>query len=83
LATHPDYQRQGVAGALLQWGIDKAVSEKLPLLIESVPQAKQVYASKGLIHQGDFTLDYAVKDQQGKLTGETRTLVLHNMIKEL
>ena len=82
IATHPNYLRQGVASALLDWGIRQANKEQVPILIESVPHARGVYTSKGFKEIGKWTLDYDAKDIEGKPTGETKTITLYMMTKE-
>jgi GNAT superfamily N-acetyltransferase len=47
IAVHPDYQRRGVAGQLLQWGLDRADSEKLVSYLNGRPQARQLYENSG------------------------------------
>ncbi|KAK9899750.1 hypothetical protein P389DRAFT_192061 [Cystobasidium minutum MCA 4210] len=82
IATHPGYLRQGVASAILDWGIKEANKEQVPVLIESVPHARAVYLSKGFAEIGKWTLDYDDKDMQGKPTGETKTITLYMMTRE-
>lgn len=82
IATHPDYLRQGVASALLDWGIQEAQKQQVPVLIESVPHARPVYLSKGFTEKGKWTLDYEVKNLQGKPSGEKTTITLYMMIRE-
>jgi hypothetical protein len=47
IAVHPNYQRRGVAGQLLQWGLDRADSEKLVSYLNGRPQARQLYENSG------------------------------------
>lgn len=82
IATHPDFLRKGVASELIEWGLREAERQNLPVLIESVPHAVAVYERNGLANKGKWTIDYEVKDDEGRLTGETKTLTLYMMIRE-
>ena len=82
LATHPDHLRKGVASALIEWGLQEAEKQGIPVLIESVPHAVPVYERSGLTNEGKWTIDYEVKDDEGALTGESKTLTLYMMVKE-
>jgi len=82
ISTHKDYLKQGVAGALIDWGLAQAAKEDLPTMLESVPTAQVVYIRKGFEYITDFTLDYEVKDEQGRLTGETDNVILKIMVRQ-
>jgi GNAT superfamily N-acetyltransferase len=47
IAVHTDYQRRGVAGQLLQWGLGRADLEKLVSYLNGRPQARQLYENSG------------------------------------
>lgn len=83
IATHPDHLRKGVASVLIEWGLRQAEEQGLPVLIESVPDAVPVYEHNGLTNKGIWTIDYEVKDGEGHLTGETKTLTLYIMTREV
>lgn len=82
LATHPKHLRKGVASALINWGLREADKKGLPVLIESVPHAVAVYERNGLMDTGRWTMEYEVKDEEGMVTGEIRTITLHMMTRE-
>lgn len=82
LATHKDYERQGVAAALVRWGLDQAKGAGMPALVESVPSAVPVYEKAGFKHVNEFTLDFPEEAEDGHQTGKTATIVLKVMIVE-
>jgi GNAT superfamily N-acetyltransferase len=47
IAVHPDYQGRGIARQLLQWGLDRADSEKLVSYLNGRPQARRLYENGG------------------------------------
>ena len=47
IAIHPDYQRRGIASQLLQWGLDRADSEKLVSYLNARSQARRLYEKGG------------------------------------
>ena len=47
IAVHPDYQRRGIARQLLQWGLDRADSEKLVSYLNARIHAVRLYESGG------------------------------------
>jgi hypothetical protein len=53
LATHPDYMRRGAGEALCDWGIKKAVSDKLAAVtLFSSPMAIRLYTRLGFRQVG-------------------------------
>jgi GNAT superfamily N-acetyltransferase len=47
IAVHPDYQRRGIARQLLQWGLERADSERLVSYLNARPQARRLYENGG------------------------------------
>jgi GNAT superfamily N-acetyltransferase len=45
--VHPDFQRQGIASLLLQWGLYKADELHAKLWVASTPQAIKAYEKSG------------------------------------
>jgi predicted N-acetyltransferase YhbS len=53
LATYPDYMRRGAGKALCEWGIKKAVSDKLAAVtLFSSPMGKPLYTKLGFRQVG-------------------------------
>jgi GNAT superfamily N-acetyltransferase len=47
IAVHPDHQHRGIARQLLQWGLDRADSEKLISYLNGRPHARRLYEKAG------------------------------------
>ncbi|KAI9701185.1 MAG: hypothetical protein M1836_001854 [Candelina mexicana] len=47
LCVSPSFQRRGVGGRLLEWGFEKAVTEAVPLAVQSSPAGEGLYLGKG------------------------------------
>lgn len=47
LIIDPDYQRKGLGGKLLKWGIDQAAQQGVPAWLESSPMGKALYEKNG------------------------------------
>lgn len=82
LSTHRDYLRQGVASALIDWGLAQADKENLPTMLESVPDAIPVYLRKGFEVVEDFVMPYDEKNEKGEVTGTQGKVVLTVMVRQ-
>lgn len=49
VATHPDYQRQGAASMLVQWGCDLADVEGLAAYVSASKNGASLYAKFGFV----------------------------------
>jgi GNAT superfamily N-acetyltransferase len=56
LVVDPKYQGQGVGNKLLDWGKRLAAEERLPLVLESLVEAKGFYEKQGLKHVDDVRI---------------------------
>ena len=57
LFVAPKYQRQGVGGAIIQWGNQKADAQDLPCLVHSTPIAYGIYREEGWKEVGVINVD--------------------------
>ncbi|KAF2759349.1 acyl-CoA N-acyltransferase [Pseudovirgaria hyperparasitica] len=48
LAVHPQAQRRGIGSRLLEWGMQTAERESVPVVLESAPPARALYERAGL-----------------------------------
>lgn len=54
---HPDYQRRGIGGKLLQTVIDRADTEGVPTILTSSESAHELYLKLGFEDLGVWTID--------------------------
>ncbi|KAF8161792.1 hypothetical protein K438DRAFT_1416794, partial [Mycena galopus ATCC 62051] len=47
MVVDPAYQYQGIGQALLQWGLDQAVTESLDVYLESSDDGRRLYEKNG------------------------------------
>lgn len=47
IAVAPEFQRQGVGKLLLQWGMERAREENVPVTLSSTPAGKALYEGSG------------------------------------
>jgi GNAT superfamily N-acetyltransferase len=47
LAVSPLYQRQGIGGALMDWGLQRAKKERVPVYLEATESGQGLYVQKG------------------------------------
>ncbi|MCJ1246219.1 hypothetical protein MMC30_003425 [Trapelia coarctata] len=66
LATHPDYQRQGAASKLLNWGMCLAVANFKYLTVLAGPMGKKLYTKTCFYEQG--TVDVQIEGEEEKVT---------------
>ncbi|KAH7121862.1 acyl-CoA N-acyltransferase [Dactylonectria estremocensis] len=57
LMIHPDYQRRGIGGKLLQTVIDRADTEGVPTILTSSESAHELYLKLGFEDLGVWTID--------------------------
>lgn len=66
IAVHPDHQRKGVGAMLMQWGMDKAAEENVPIWLTATPVGEGLYRKLGFIVQSDWQWAPAKTEQQRK-----------------
>lgn len=76
LAVHPDYQRQGIAGKLMQFGLDRADEEGLPIYLTASEKGVALYSKYGFEPRGDVMM------MHGKLTANTAMIRRAPMCRE-
>ncbi|MCJ1377857.1 hypothetical protein MMC17_000953 [Xylographa soralifera] len=79
LDTHPDHQRRGAGGMLVQWGTDIADEAGLPCYLEATSAGHHLYDRKGfkdVVSLPSFLLHIAVK-----LTNLLKEIIEMNMAK--
>ena len=54
LAVTPDYQRKGVAIVLLNWSMDHAAEEKVPVTLVATRVGRPLYESVGFSSYGTW-----------------------------
>jgi hypothetical protein len=74
----PEAQRRGAASLLLQWGIERATNDRLPIFLYAEPQGYTLYKSLGFIEIEGQTIRIPLKDYGGE--GDW---VIAAMVKEL
>ena len=47
LAVAPSFQRRGVGGMLIDWGLERAREENIPAMLESSQAGHKLYQKKG------------------------------------
>jgi len=52
LAVDPKFHRRGIGGMMLQWGIDAAKKEQVPVVLEATPAGTQLYRRFGFQETG-------------------------------
>jgi len=57
LTVHPDYQRRGIATALMRWGTAKADEEGVYCWVQSSMGAEGAYEAAGFVRVGQLELD--------------------------
>lgn len=55
LGVDPKYQRRGIARLLLQWALERAGKEGVPVHLSATPAAAQLYRSLGFRGVGKWT----------------------------
>ncbi|KAI9789572.1 MAG: hypothetical protein M1816_005979 [Peltula sp. TS41687] len=82
LCVSPRFQRRGIGGLLIDWGLDKAAREGVPAVLEASPVGESLYLKKGFRTYGYHTwapgfvgpaLLWEPEDQKGKW-GTSRTI---------
>lgn len=58
-ATHPLHQRRGASKMMVQWGVDRAKEENLPIYLESTEEASHMYEKLGFkcLRKFSFTFE--------------------------
>lgn len=85
LCVSPKYQRRGIGGLLIDWGLDKAARESVPASVEASPAGEALYQRKGFRKYGysvfapgfvGQALLWEPEDQKGKW-GTSRTIDMY------
>lgn len=69
LAVHPDHQRKGVGKMLVDWGIEKAGEEGVPLGLESSPVGRGLYEQRGFRFYGVIGGEVREEDEGAGVDG--------------
>ncbi|KAF2137611.1 uncharacterized protein K452DRAFT_291428 [Aplosporella prunicola CBS 121167] len=75
ICVSPDYQRKGIGAILMQWGMDQADKDGLPIYLESTPAGYSLYKKMGLETIGEIKvpefegLNYPVMIRHPKQNG--------------
>jgi len=64
LATDPEYQRRGIGGKLVQWGIERAQMEGINCALEASTAGKSVYEKYGFKEDGKCNPFHPSKDEE-------------------
>jgi predicted N-acetyltransferase YhbS len=76
LATDPEYEHQGAASMLLQWGIDRCIRQRVPAYLESTVEAAPLYERHGFKPEGSFTMTFPLKSKTDGLCVYSETCFL-------
>jgi GNAT superfamily N-acetyltransferase len=52
IAVAPEFQRKGFGAALLQWGVNKACEERVPILLSATEAGRGFYLTAGFREYG-------------------------------
>ena len=67
LCVHPSWQRKGVGGLLIRWGLDRAGEEGVPVVLSSSEMGAGLYSREGFRRVGEVRVD-------GWVTGGERSV---------
>jgi hypothetical protein len=62
----PQAQRRGAASLLLQWGVERAAHDKLPIFLCAEPQGYALYKRHGFVDIEGQTIRIPLKDYGGE-----------------
>lgn len=48
LSVHPSYQRRGIGKKLMQWGVQQAENERVPICLEATASGRGLYEQFGI-----------------------------------
>jgi predicted N-acetyltransferase YhbS len=74
LAVHPEYQRYGIGAAIVNWGVELAESERVPIALFATPLGKKLYLKFGFEDVGS---------ERVQVDGEDEWLMLEGMVREV
>jgi GNAT superfamily N-acetyltransferase len=57
LVVHPEYQRHGVGGKLIDTGLAIVDADSLPAVLESTPAGSKLYISRGFVAKGEAKVE--------------------------
>jgi len=80
LAISPAYQRRGVGGLLIDWGLEKAREEGVPVVLEATPNGLGLYLKKGFREIGECVLSSCMAEKERGVLQETGELRMPVMI---
>lgn len=47
IVTHPDFERRGIGGMLMEWGLNRSREDDIPCVLEASPVGENLYLRKG------------------------------------
>jgi len=68
LATHPDYQRQGIASKMVTWGMCLATERYKFLTVMAGPMGKKVYGKLGFYEQASMEIKVDGEEESATFT---------------
>jgi len=80
LAISPAYQRRGVGGLLMNWGLEKAREERVPVVLEATPNGLGLYLKKGFREIGECVLPSCTAEKERGVLVEMGELRMPVMI---
>lgn len=69
LATHPDYQRKGIASMMIRWGINQARESGVPIILFASPMATPLYETLGFREVGRRHVQVPGEDERLQVKG--------------
>lgn len=66
IAVHPDFQGHGIARRLVEWGINKAKEEAIPIELSATPAGSGLYAKLGFKKVGVWRWRPGMEGSDGK-----------------
>ena len=74
LAVHPDYQQCGIGTSVVNWGVEVARAEQVPVVLFATPVGKKLYLKFGFEDVGS---------ERVQVDGEGEWLMLEGMAREV
>ena len=81
--TTPKYERRGVAGALVRWGMEKADKEGWPCFTEASPRGTPLYARMGFNTRETLSLRWDERGEDWKKKGDVRWTFMERPVTKI